>query len=655
MSISRALSGGVEKSLSSSGRRLPPQYGNLLAWYKTTIADGSLIAYRPTGSSTPQVKGSLFSVAVPEAVSYTGLLTTDVITASGTAPTCAVDGTLSMTANFWDMSIHRAGVLWAYLPGINVGGAFELDASGLGHHLYLTTTTIVEALDGTGTNWCNEVGFSTRENYLPYSTINSEISWLGDKSGGASLPVTTLNAGTDPEGGYTAVRLVLNAGSLDGSFSRTRESVSVPVVTPRSSLWIKSFSGTPQTVGLRMGTATKVLNITSEWARYDATVATTADIFQLIVGNTFTPGVSLCDILVWGAQVESNKATPGDYIPTDGFAIVGRQPNIYRGPTDIIFPNSTYIGISDYARLMEKSATHLEFIRTITNSDGYHYANPGARVRFCTNSVSVDILLHYTKRVTRLDVINSIGVILVDGVVYSDFSNTGGVDSDTLVTVALAFPSSINRDIEVVWPICESLELVSVRIVNGSSFSGAQTARPSTRLVVAGDSMTQGMRCTDISTTWPFLLAEAKGHELINMGYGSALADAAHGTAIGLLGSDIATLLIGYNNHTAQTVLATFSASISGWVNNFRAGSPTAKLYLISPLFTTTADGAIPMQDYRDTVESVYTSLSGEDPNLFFIDGLSIMTNLANRTADGIHPNDLGASEIASNLGGIIS
>jgi len=54
-------------------------------------------------------------------------------------------------------------VLWAYWPGINVGGAFELDASGNGHHLYLTTTTIVEALDGTGTNWCNEMGFTVAD------------------------------------------------------------------------------------------------------------------------------------------------------------------------------------------------------------------------------------------------------------------------------------------------------------------------------------------------------------------------------------------------------------------------------------------------------------------------------------------------------------
>jgi len=173
--------------------------GELLAYYRTTITDGKLQPYRPiAGSAPPQVKGSLFSVAVPEDVPYTGLLTTDVITASGTSPTCAVNGTLSMTANFWDMFVHRDGSLWAYLPGINVGGVFELDASGNGHHLYLTTTTIVEAVDGTGTNWCNEMGFTVADGsqYLDAEAADAigagwRIPALVDGSGCASWSGST--------------------------------------------------------------------------------------------------------------------------------------------------------------------------------------------------------------------------------------------------------------------------------------------------------------------------------------------------------------------------------------------------------------------------------------------------------------------------------
>ena len=184
--------------LSGASTRLPPNRANLIAWYRGPIVGGRLIPHRPTGSSTPQVKGSLFSVAVPEDVPYTGLLTTDVITVGGgTAPTCAVNGTLSMSADFWDMSIHRAGVLWAYLPGINVGGAFELDASGNGHHLYLTTTGIVEADDGSGTDYWNERGGAIADGsqYLADDGVDAigagwRIPALIDGSGCAAYVVT---------------------------------------------------------------------------------------------------------------------------------------------------------------------------------------------------------------------------------------------------------------------------------------------------------------------------------------------------------------------------------------------------------------------------------------------------------------------------------
>lgn len=124
-----------------------------------------------------QVAGSVLSGAGTGAV--TGLLTTDTITSSGTPPTCTVDGTLTISADCWDIEVHRGGVLWAYWPGINVGGAFELDASGNGHHLYLTTTTIVEALDGTGSNCANERGYTVADGSQYFSSVSFGLIPVG--------------------------------------------------------------------------------------------------------------------------------------------------------------------------------------------------------------------------------------------------------------------------------------------------------------------------------------------------------------------------------------------------------------------------------------------------------------------------------------------
>jgi len=157
--------------LTGGGLRLPS--GGLV--FKDMIPDltGTIGELTVLRSSIPanahatmqQVKGSGFVGAGSATV--TGLLTTDTITSTGDVPTCAVDGTLTFGADFdgWDIYVHRAGVLWAYWPGINVGKTIEYDASGNEHHLTaLTTTTITERLDGTGTDYINDTGYSMREN-----------------------------------------------------------------------------------------------------------------------------------------------------------------------------------------------------------------------------------------------------------------------------------------------------------------------------------------------------------------------------------------------------------------------------------------------------------------------------------------------------------
>ena len=171
---------------------------NLLAyWPRGSIVDGKLQAKYPNASHvTQQVKSSGFSGAAGD-YPVPDLRTTDVITFSGpVGPSCTVNGTLSFPAdpNCWDIWVHRAGEVWAYWPGINVGQATELDASGNGHHLTgLVGTTITERTDGTGTMWANEAGFTVADGtqYLDSDgetliTTGWRIPALIDGSGSAS-------------------------------------------------------------------------------------------------------------------------------------------------------------------------------------------------------------------------------------------------------------------------------------------------------------------------------------------------------------------------------------------------------------------------------------------------------------------------------------
>jgi len=168
LAISKAISKSIGKPVARGNRvgilTPQPDLTNLLAWYKTTVTDGKLIAFKPEANhTTQQVKSSGFSGAGSATV--TGLLTTDTITATGDAPTCSVNGTLTFPGpDCWDIDVHRDGVRWASWKGINAGKDAELDASGNGHHLIgIVGTTITERVDGTGTMWANEAGFTVAD------------------------------------------------------------------------------------------------------------------------------------------------------------------------------------------------------------------------------------------------------------------------------------------------------------------------------------------------------------------------------------------------------------------------------------------------------------------------------------------------------------
>jgi len=161
-SIFKSIFRGASRGF-AGGEGSGPDQANLLAWYRTTVDDGKLIAYAPIAShTTQQVKSSGFLGAGSSPCP--GLLTSDTITATGDAPTCSVAGTLTFPGpDCWDIFWHRDGVLIDYFPGINVGGTFEIGAKGVGNVLYLTDVTITERTDGTGTNYANEAGFTVAD------------------------------------------------------------------------------------------------------------------------------------------------------------------------------------------------------------------------------------------------------------------------------------------------------------------------------------------------------------------------------------------------------------------------------------------------------------------------------------------------------------
>jgi lysophospholipase L1-like esterase len=310
-------------------------------------------------------------------------------------------------------------------------------------------------------------------------------------------------------------------------------------------------------------------------------------------------------------------------------------------------PDNAAFNYSDYCAVAV-SAAMARFTRPTVDGQGFEFTNPGARVRFKTNAQTVVVRLQYNNLVTRLDTYNAVGLALVDGVLNQTFTRAQGAAGP--LAFQILFGSAVARTIEVVMPYCAGVDFTGIDITTGATLQ-APAARPATRYVAVGDSITQGFLASDVGHSWPYGVIVADSYQVINHGYGGRICVAADGTTAANLSPTMASYLIGYNDFVAQTPLATFKANFKSFINNFRAIAPSVKLYCITPIYSPNTN-TLTLANYRTQIVNALSELANALNVL--VNGLSIMTNSNDRLADTIHPNDLGASEIVTNLTGVI-
>ncbi len=309
---------------------------------------------------------------------------------------------------------------------------------------------------------------------------------------------------------------------------------------------------------------------------------------------------------------------------------------------DSLFPSDPRLLVSDYYSIAERSIETLRFLRGIVDGNNFQHCSPGSRVGLLTNAPTVRYRLFWNNLVTRDDVWNSVGGVLVDGEVFGTFSNPYGPAASGESWVTVEMGSAQPRKVELIWPYGDGVQLQEVQVTRGAAVQVAD-ARPLTILAASGDSILHGFSVPDIFDTWAYRLAAAKGHRLINLGNGSAMVSAGDALCLAETGAQQVIYAIGYNNFVAQTPTATFQAALEGWIANARAELPAAKIWVPSMIYTPNTNTITPAM-YRTATAAAVAAAA--DPDVAYVDGLSLMTNNADRLADGIHPNATGAGEI---------
>ncbi|WP_240003565.1 GDSL-type esterase/lipase family protein [Streptomyces cinnamoneus] len=316
----------------------------------------------------------------------------------------------------------------------------------------------------------------------------------------------------------------------------------------------------------------------------------------------------------------------------------------------------------------------------------------GVRLVFRTRATVVELDVLPTKTVYKgAPAQDGVYDLLVDGRLAGQTSATGGnvVTVDMVTQAAVTTPGPVGtarfagmpggvKDVEIWLPHGEITELVALR-----TDAPVEAVPDGGRRVWLhhGSSISHGSAAANPTAIWPAVAAARGGVELVNLGFGgNALLDPFTARAMRDTPADLISVKIGINLvNTDLMRLRAFAPAVHGFLDTIRDGHPTTPLLVVSPVlcpvqedtpgplapdfdgprlrFRATGDPSDPsrltLTVIRDQLSRITAQRAAEDPNLHYLDGLSLYgeKDFAELPLpDGLHPDSAGHRRIGENF-----
>lgn len=318
-----------------------------------------------------------------------------------------------------------------------------------------------------------------------------------------------------------------------------------------------------------------------------------------------------------------------------GGASVAPEPAKSVSSATLLPPDHPALSYTDCAAV-SVTPEAARFSRPIVNGLGYEHSSPGSRVRVWTDSETVTVRLRDSGLMTRTDTRQSVGAVLVDGAPATTWSD---VERVTIKHVGRKM-----RLHEIVWPYNASVDFLGVEI--DPYATAAAAPRTGRRIVTLGDSITHGFWSSDVAHTWPFLLSQATGCEVVNLGVGGRMCVPADGSAAAACSPDVLIYLIGFNEFSQQTDPAEFGSRYRQLLEGVWTDRPGTQIVCVTPIWSP-VEKPIPLEAYRHAIRD-------NSAGATLVDGLSIMPWEPASLTDTVHPSDAGSASIAQGLAAIL-
>jgi len=287
---------------------------------------------------------------------------------------------------------------------------------------------------------------------------------------------------------------------------------------------------------------------------------------------------------------------------------------------------------------------------------GYRWDNPGARIRFRTDATRVRVLLRFNELHISASARNSNGIYLIDGATQPAWTfhtkTTTPKRASEFVEVQMPAVSPGFHDYEIVLPYGDSVDFWSVD-VNYAARMEPPPAPPAVRYVAYGDSVTHGFTASAIDKTYPYLVAQKRGWQLINLGLGGRASNVSDAHVLKTLKADVITVLMGVNDWQGGGPVERYRKNMMGFFDALRAVQPTVPIYFITSLHVPPSwspkSQIADLEAYRQVAREIV--LARKDPNLRLIEGLDLIDHdpkLFDPVA--VHPNDQGFAQMGERL-----
>lgn len=322
------------------------------------------------------------------------------------------------------------------------------------------------------------------------------------------------------------------------------------------------------------------------------------------------------------------------------------------------------IAYSDYVRLQivagpENSAQKAALFDRLLDmpGKGYRWDSPGSRVRFRTNATAVSATFASTGLHISTSARNGEMLCYIDGRRAAVFGAPAATSADGVRSAAvrteLPRPDHSGwHDYELILPYGDSVAFEGLHVDAAARFETV-TPRPAVRYVAYGDSVTHGFSASDVGRTYPFLVAQEKNWELLNLGVGGRCSTGTDGNIVGALNPNIVTVLIGVNDWQTGVPVARYRANMAEFIDGLRAVQPQVPVYVLTPLWVAEswrpAKRVADLEDYREALRALVRER--RDRQLHLIEGPSLIDPLPELfDLVAVHPNDAGFASLAERL-----